>query len=99
MQDAMQQVGLDEQRRGGLLAQKQGFAQAQAPDVVLREDRLAEGLAWLCDEVGATSAPLPSVQEPAPVPLAAIWDEELEVACRDAYGRDYIAFGYGDYAA
>jgi hypothetical protein len=77
----------------------QGFAQAQAPDVVLREDRLAQGLAWLCAEVGANSAALPPLDEPAPVPLTAIWDEELEVACRDAYGRDYIAFGYDDYAA
>jgi hypothetical protein len=77
----------------------QGFAQAQAPEVVLREDRLSKGLTWLCDEVGATPAPLPPLDEPAPVPLTAIWDEELEVACRDAYGRDYIAFGYDDYAA
>lgn len=77
----------------------QGFAQAQAPDVVLREDRLIQGLAWLCDEVGATHAPLPPLDEPAPVALSGIWDEELEVACRDAYGRDYIAFGYDDYAA
>lgn len=77
----------------------QGFAQAQAPDLVLREDRLAEGLAWLCAEVGAAPVPLPPLEEPAPVPLSSIWDEELEVACRDAYGRDYIAFGYEDYAA
>ena len=77
----------------------QGFAQAQAPDLVLREDRLTEGLAWLCAEVGAQPRPLPALEEPTPLPLSSIWDEELEVACRDAYGRDYIAFGYGDYAA
>jgi len=49
--------------------------------------------------VGAQPRPLPALEEPTPLPLSSIWDEELEVACRDAYGRDYIAFGYGDYAA
>lgn len=76
----------------------QGFAQFQGPDAVLREDRLAEGLAWLCAEVGAAMPPLPAPTEAELIPLSALWDEELEIACRDAYGRDYIGFGYGDFA-
>lgn len=75
----------------------QGFAQFQGPDAVLREDRLAAGLEWLCQEIGATAPALPTALEAEPVPLTALWDEELEVACRDAYGRDYIGFGYDDY--
>lgn len=75
----------------------QGFAQFQPPDVLLREDRLAEGLSWLCAEVGVTAPPLPAASEDAPVSLARLWDEELEVACRDAYGRDYQGFGFEDW--
>ncbi|NBT32603.1 MAG: hypothetical protein EBT13_12105 [Rhodobacteraceae bacterium] len=30
--------------------------------------------------------------------LSEIYDQEIEAACRDACQRDYIAFGYGDYA-
>jgi hypothetical protein len=77
----------------------QGFAQFQSPDALLREDRLSAGLTWLCAEVGVSAPPLPPAQEEAPVSLARIWDEELEVACRDAYGRDYQGFGFGDWSS
>jgi len=29
--------------------------------------------------------------------LATIYDAELEAAARDAYGRDYMGFGFGDW--
>ena len=74
----------------------QGFAQFQTPDVILREERLAEGLAFLATEVGLETLP-----EPPTVPidetLAAIWDQEIEAAARDAYARDSMAFGFGDW--
>ncbi|HEX9858421.1 MAG TPA: nodulation protein NodH, partial [Paracoccaceae bacterium] len=73
----------------------QGFAQFQGPDLVLREDRLAEGLAYLAAEVGAACPALPSVPEDAPHPLATIYDAEIEDAVREAYPRDYIGFGFG----
>ena len=31
--------------------------------------------------------------------LAEIYDAEIEAAARDAYGRDYLAFGFGDWVA
>lgn len=74
----------------------QGFAQFQGPDAVLREERLVEGLDWLAAERGLTAPPL----RPAPalaVPLAAIHDPALDEAARDAYVRDYQAFGYADW--
>lgn len=77
----------------------QGFAQFQPPDAVLREDRLSEGLAWLCNEVGAKPPALPAGETEGQVPLSAICDAEVEAAGRDAYLRDYIAFGYGDWRA
>jgi LPS sulfotransferase NodH len=72
----------------------QGFAGWQAPDAVLREDRLALGLAWLAAEVGVPAPAWAPEAEPAAA-LARIWDPALEDAAADAYGRDMIAFGFG----
>ncbi|MDP4031571.1 MAG: sulfotransferase family 2 domain-containing protein [Pseudorhodobacter sp.] len=73
----------------------QGFAQFQGPDVVLREDRLAEGLAWLAAELGLKAPPLFAEAENTPHPLATIYDAEIEAAVHDAYQRDYMGFGFG----
>jgi len=75
----------------------QGFARGQAPDALLREDRLAEGLAWLATEVGVASPPLPPAPQPQGPALAAIYDAALEEAAREAYGRDYVGFGFADW--
>lgn len=73
----------------------QGFAQFQGPDVVLREDRLAEGAAFLAAETGAKLPPPPG---PAADPvLAALYDAEIEAAAREAYARDYLGFGFSDW--
>jgi LPS sulfotransferase NodH len=72
----------------------QGFAQFQGPDHVLREDRLAQGLQFLADEVGVTCPPLPAAGTPT---LASIYDTDLEAAARDAYARDYVGFGFGNW--
>lgn len=79
------------------LATVTGFAQLQAPDHLLREERLAEGLGYLCAEVGVAMKPLPAVAEKEPFALAEMYGRDLEAAARDAYGRDYAAFGYGDW--
>jgi hypothetical protein len=73
-----------------------GFAQFQPPDLVLREDRLTEGLAFLAAELGL-SAPAPVSQEDAALAadLALINDPEIEEAARDAYQRDYHGFSFG----
>lgn len=71
----------------------QGFAQFQGPDLVIREDRLAAGLAYLGAELALA---LPAAPEPpAPAGLAQIWSPALEDAARDAYPRDYLGFGFG----
>jgi LPS sulfotransferase NodH len=76
-------------------AMLQGFAQAQAPDLVLREERLAEGLAFLAGEVGVRAPAYVPFPEPAPFPLAAVHGSDLDAAAEEAYGRDYLAFGFG----
>ena len=77
----------------------QGFASFQGPDLVLREDRLAAGLAFLAAEVGQTAPPVPAAAHSGFSPLSLIHDPEVEAAARDTYGRDYAAFGFGDWRA
>ena len=72
----------------------QGFAQFQGPDLVLREDRLAPGLAFLAAETGQPCPALPPGTDHRPVELAAIADAEVQDAARDAYARDFTAFGF-----
>jgi hypothetical protein len=75
----------------------QGFAGFQGPDVVLREERLAEGLAFLAAEVGQSAPTLPQPAHHGFCDLAAVYDAEVEAAAREAYARDYVAFGFGDW--
>ncbi len=76
----------------------QGFGTVQPPDLVLREDRLAAGLAHLCAEVGVDCPALPPSPEKLPFDLGAIYGPDLEAAARAAYGRDYNGFGFTDWA-
>ena len=77
----------------------QGFAQVLGPDVVLREDRLDEGLAFVAAEAGHPGAPPPPGDDPHPLGLAAIHDVALEEAAEAAYPRDYLGFGFGRWKA
>ena len=73
----------------------QGFSAIVGPDLVLREDQLAGGLAFLASEVGL-AAPAPGAEAPAtPYTLADVFDDEIEAAAREAYQRDYATFGFG----
>ncbi len=73
----------------------QGFAGFQGPDIVLREDRLAEGLAFLCAETGLPAPAPVSADTAAAEALAAVWTPEMEEAAEDAYARDFMGFGFG----
>jgi LPS sulfotransferase NodH len=74
----------------------QGFAQFQGPDLILREERLAQGLAFAAAEAGLTSPPLveDGHQDDADR-LVRIHDADLEAAAEAAYPRDYLGFGFG----
>jgi hypothetical protein len=74
----------------------QGFAHLQTPDVLIREDRLAGGLAGLTAEVGMAMPALPN-ETALPFALKDIYGPDLEAAARGAYWRDYEGFGYGDW--
>ena len=72
----------------------QGFAGFQPLDLVIREDRLAEGLGYLAAMAGTASPPV-ATDSLAEAALAAIHDQRLEDAASDAYHRDYMGFGFG----
>ncbi|NIZ12190.1 sulfotransferase family 2 domain-containing protein [Phaeobacter sp. HF9A] len=75
-----------------------GFAELAAPDLILREEELAQDLAWLAAKLGCANAP--TFARPAadqPYALADIYDAELEELCRSAYQRDYLTFGFDDW--
>lgn len=76
----------------------QGFTQFLHPDAVLREDRLAQGLAGLAADLSLPCPEVQIAQETAAYPLAGVYTAEIEAAARDAYQRDYLGFGFGDWA-
>ncbi|AUH65342.1 hypothetical protein [Paracoccus zhejiangensis] len=71
-----------------------GFARFATPDLLLREDRLAEEIPWLAASVGldATKAGPPAAAS-FPDFLA---DPALQKAAKAAYLRDYVSFGFDD---
>jgi hypothetical protein len=75
----------------------QGFATLQAPDLLIREDRLEADLAALTASMGQPMHPLPRMVDKAPYALADLYGPDLEAAARDAYWRDYQGFGFGDW--
>lgn len=66
-----------------------GFARFAPPDLIVREERLAEDLGFIAAAAGV-DAPAPG---PAPWP-AFLNDKALHRAAKAAYLRDYAAFGF-----
>ncbi|MDN5788876.1 hypothetical protein [Pseudorhodobacter sp.] len=77
----------------------QGFAQFQGPDLVLREDSLPMGLGFLAAEIGVDCPVLQLPLDPDTALLAEIHDDEVEALAKEAYQRDYIGYGFGDWHA
>ena len=75
----------------------QGFAVVQGPDVILREERLVAGVAFLAAEIGQELPPLPEAGPTMPFALQDIYGPDLEAAARGAYWRDYAAYGFADW--
>jgi LPS sulfotransferase NodH len=68
----------------------QGFAQIQSPDLVLREDGIVAGLAYLAGEIGRDCP----VFTPDTTAVVIHETAELRAAAREAYARDYLTFGF-----
>ncbi len=76
----------------------QGMAEFTLPDMIIREEEMADFLPTLAMQVGHTAPPDPiAVATRAPFALAQIYDDEIECLARDAYSRDYLMFGFADW--
>ena len=69
-----------------------GFARLAVPDMLVREERLAEDLGHLARAAGIEDA-RPDGMAPAPVPDG-LRDPNLAHAAQAAYLRDYVTFGF-----
>ena len=76
-----------------------GFGELCLPDQLIREDEMAAALPALAQTAGCATPPaVPAVSDEAgPFALADIYDGEIEKLARDAYQRDYMSFGFGDW--
>lgn len=74
----------------------QGFGEFTLPDIILREETLAQDLNRLAGDVGYKDAPR---IEPAGFhgvhALEDFYDDEVEALGADVYQRDYMMFGFG----
>ncbi len=75
-----------------------GFGQYAPPDLVLREAELPAALPQLATRLGLPAAPFAPIDEGDIIPLAEVYDDELEQAARQAYPRDFLLFGFPDWA-
>ncbi len=72
-----------------------GFA---APDLILREEELPTALPDLARRLGHAAPPQPGQNTPdTPFTLGQIYDARLEALAAEAYPRDYMQFGFGNW--
>ena len=72
-----------------------GFGDFALPDLVLREEELADALPRLAQQFGRPPLAPPAEEADAPFALADIYDAEIEEVVADVYQRDYMMFGFG----
>jgi LPS sulfotransferase NodH len=73
-----------------------GFGQFALPDLILREDELAQVLPALAENVGCGVAPdVPESAPDRPFALTEIYDDDIEARVAGIYTRDYMMFGFG----
>ena len=77
----------------------EGFSEFVLPDRLMREETIDQELAQLATAVGLSVMPdLPKPAEDLPHSLADIYDAQIEELARSAYGKDYLLFGFKDWA-
>jgi len=74
----------------------QGFGEFTLPDMILREDTMAQDLSALAASVGYRDVPqIDSASFHGTYALEDIYDDALEALGADVYQRDYVMFGFG----
>ncbi|MFY0682045.1 MAG: nodulation protein NodH [Thalassovita sp.] len=72
-----------------------GYSELAAPDLILREDELAEQLPSLARQLGIQDAPAPAQETSEdPVALDDIYDAGIEQMVSAIYQKDYVTFGF-----
>ncbi|KIC10336.1 nodulation protein NodH [Leisingera sp. ANG-M1] len=73
-----------------------GFAELGSPDLLIREEEMAEDLPALARKLGRLEpGEVPAAAPDVPFTLNDIYDAELEAMVAAVYQRDYLAFGFG----
>jgi hypothetical protein len=75
----------------------QGMAGFAIPDVILREDEMEGGLGIAAALVGREAPGVQAEPLAGNIPLEQVYDATVEAAAREAYARDYLMFGFGDW--
>lgn len=76
----------------------EGISTFALPDLILREEEIFTALPDLARRTGHEAPPKPVVSEPdIPFTLGDIYDEKLETLAAEAYQRDYMQFGFGNW--
>ncbi|MBM1220664.1 nodulation protein NodH [Ponticoccus sp. SC2-23] len=77
----------------------QGMTNFLPPEMIIREEEMAEELVRLAHKVGLSNPPpIPDQTDPHRPALEKIYDAEIEAATREAVGRDYDSFSFGNWA-
>lgn len=76
----------------------QGMADFGMPDIIIREDDMKRDLGALAEQIGVDAPKIAAQTDEHYDGLAAIYDEEIEQAGRAAFQRDYLAFGFENWA-
>ncbi len=77
------------------IALLQGISEFLVPHMIVREGDMRNSLALLASQVGKSQMPkIPDETDPLAGRLAEIYDDTIEAAAREAYVRDYEAFGF-----
>lgn len=78
----------------------EGFSAIRAPDLLIRETQLEQGLAMLAAAIGCPAMPpVTAPTDPHQTTLDRIYDGEIEKLTRAAYARDYQTFGFQRWSA
>ena len=75
-----------------------GFARFALPDIIFREQELLTELPSLARHFGHESPEPENASADKPFALAEIYCEDVESAVRKVYQRDYMMFGFGNWA-
>ncbi|MQY41923.1 nodulation protein NodH [Epibacterium sp. SM1969] len=75
-----------------------GFKELCPPDFVFRQSELALDLPYLAQKLGVDASADFITAERAEPHLAEVYDQTVEDAARAAYRRDYLLFGFQDWA-